>query len=304
MIFNYNVEGQVKIIMYQYIKGLIDNAPEIYKKGAAKATPAPNHLYYIRDPDCEDTELVDKKEKEEYYTLTAQCLYLSKRGRPDIQQAVAFHCTRVNNPDKDDQKKLARLIRYLMVTISLSLILSMNNNGISEWWVDASFAIHDDMKSRTGATMSLWQATIYCASKKQKIMTSSSTEAELVGISDALPKILWCRYFMKAQGCIVEDVYVYQDNQSTILLENNGMKSVGKGSRHIRIKYFFATDKIKDKEIKVIYCPTEKMLEDFYTKPLQGALFLKHRNKIMGVEPDDFSTYQKEYDAYTKTIEN
>ena len=135
-------------------------------------------------------------------------------------------------------------------------------------------------------------------------MTSSSTEVKLVGVSDALPKILGCRYFMEAQGCVVEDVYVYQDNQISILLENNVMKSVGKGSRHIRIKYFFATDKIKDKEMKVIYCPTKEMLADFYTKPLQGALFLKHQNKIMGVEPDDFSTYQKEYDEYTKTIEN
>ena len=63
---------------------------------------------------------------------------------------------------------------------------------------------------------------------------------------------------MDAQGCAVEDVYVYQDNQSAILLENNGMRSVGKGKRHVKIKYFFVTDKIKDNELKVICCPTEK----------------------------------------------
>ena len=302
MVFDYSIEGQVKITMYQYIKGIIDNAPDIYKNGVAKATPAPTHLYDIRDPEQAEVQLLDKKEKEEYHTLTAQCLYLSKRGRPDIQQAVAFHCTRVNNPDRDDQKKLARLIRYLMSTIYLPLILSMNNNGVSEWWVDASFAIHNDMRSRTGATMSLGRGSIYCASTKQKIMASSSTEAELVGVSDTLLKILWCRHFMEEQGCAVEDVYVYQDNQSAMLLENNGMRSVGKGSRHIRIKYFFVTDKIKDKEMKVIYCPTEDMLSDFYTKPLQGALFFKHRNKIMGIDQDEFVIYQKQYNEYLKTI--
>ena len=58
---------------------------------------------------------------------------------------------------------------------------------------------------------------------------------------------------MDAQGYVVEDVYVYQDNQSAILLERNGMKSAGKGSRHIGIKYFFITNKINDKELKVIY---------------------------------------------------
>ena len=101
---------------------------------------------------------------------------------------------------------------YLMATKHLPLILSMDDNGISEWWVDASFAIHDDMRSRTGITFSLGKGALYCASTKQKVMTSSSTEAELVGVSDALSKILWCRQFMEGQGCTVEDVYVYQDN--------------------------------------------------------------------------------------------
>ena len=100
-----------------------------------------------------------------------------------MQQSIAFHCTRVNHPTRDDQKKLARTIRYLMATIYLPLILSMNKNGISEWWVDASFAIHDDMRSRTGSVTSLGQGAIYCTSTKQKIVTSSSTEAELVGVA-------------------------------------------------------------------------------------------------------------------------
>ena len=81
---------------------------------------------------------------------------------------------------------------------------------------------------------------------KQKINTNSSTFTELVGVSDALPKMLWYRYFMEAQGYAVEDMYVYQDKKSTILLENNGMILVGKGPNHI-IKYFFITEKMIQK---------------------------------------------------------
>ena len=238
--------------MYQYITGVINNAPEIYKQGTGGTTPAPNNLYKVRDPESDLVEFLDEKEKDEYHSLTTQLLYLSKRGRPDIQQATAFNCTRVRKPDKDDQKKLARTLKYLIATVHIPLILSMGTNGVSEWWIDASFAIHDDMRSRTGSMMSLGKGALYSASSKQKIMTSSSTEAELVGVSDTLPKILWCRHFMEAQGYIVEDVYVYQDNQSAILLENNGVKSVGKGTRHIKIKYFFVTDKIKNNKLKVI----------------------------------------------------
>ena len=114
------------------------------------------------------------------------------------------------------------------------------------------------MRSRNGSVTSLGHGAIYCASTKQNIITSSSTGAELVGVAESLSKILWCRHFMEKQGCVVEDVYVYQDNQRAILLENNGMRSVGKGTIHVKIKYFFVTDKIKDNELKVIWCPTEK----------------------------------------------
>ena len=54
--------------------------------------------------------------------------------------------------------------------------------------MDASFAVHDDMKSRTGMHMSLGRGTIHGNSTKQKDHTSSSTHAEVVGMSDALPK--------------------------------------------------------------------------------------------------------------------
>ena len=55
---------------------------------------------------------------------------------------------------------------------------------------------------------------------------------------------------MESQGYTVEDIFVYQDNQSAILLEKNRQKSVGKGTRHIKIKYFFVTDKINRQKNK------------------------------------------------------
>ena len=73
-------------------------------------------------------------------------------------------------------------------------------------------AVHDDMKIRTGMYTTLQAGTIHAGSTKQKISTSSSTHTELVGVSDALPKMLWCRYFMEAPDYAVEDIYVHQNN--------------------------------------------------------------------------------------------
>ena len=109
---------------------------------------------------------------------------------------------------------------------------------------------------------------------------------------------------MEAQGYHVEDVYVYQDNQNAILLENNGTQSIGKGSRNIKIKYFFITAKIKDKELSIIYCPTKQMIADFFTKPLQGVLYFTHRDSLLGIKECDMPIYKKAYQEYRDAIKN
>ena len=118
-----------------------------------------------------------------------------------------------------------------------------------------------------------------------------------------MPKFLWSRRFLENQGFIVQYVYVYQDNESAILLEENGIKSAGKASRYIKIKYFFVSDQIKGKELQVLYCPTEELVADFYTKPLQGSLFIKHRNTLLGIRSEDGSLYEKQYTDYINGLD-
>ena len=114
--------------------------------------------------------------------------------------------------------------------------------------------------------------------------TKSSTEAELVGIDDVLPQMLWTRYFLESQGYGTNTI-LHEDNQSTMKLADNGKASSGKRRRHINICYFFITDRIAKKEVTILYCPTKQMVVDFLTKPLQGALFYKFRDQIMGLAP-------------------
>jgi hypothetical protein len=94
---------------------------------------------------------------------------------------------------------------------------------------------------------------------------------------------------MEAQGYGVTTV-LSQDNQSTLKLSENGKASSGKGTRRINIRYFFITDRIAQKEVAIEYCPTKQMVADYFTKPLQGDLFYKFRDQIMGVVPMDTIT--------------
>ena len=96
-----------------------------------------------------------------------------------------------------------------------------------------------------------------------------------------LSKILHTKLFIEAQGFEVKINIVYRDNQSSMKLEQNGKESSGKRTRHFNIKYFYATDLIKRKQLEIIYCPTENMIADYMSKPVVGATFNKHRSNIM-----------------------
>ena len=77
---------------------------------------------------------------------------------------------------------------------------------------------------------------------------------------------------------------MYQENQSDILLENNGGASSSRRTKHLNIRYFFITDRIKKVELKIECCPADDMVADFFTKPLQGKKFIQFRKIIMNLK--------------------
>jgi hypothetical protein len=260
---------------------MLDELPEDMLDGSG-TTPAAEHLFKV---DEEGTPL-DEAKADLFHSVTAKILFLCKRARPDVQTPIAFLCTRVRKPDTDDLKKLKRVIAYLRDTKNLCLTLEADNLQVIKWWIDASFAVHRDMRSHTGGTMSLGKGSVYSTSVRQKLVTKSSTEAELVGVDDVMPMVLWTRQFMEGQGYTIEDNIVYQDNKSAILLEKNGQLSSGKRTRHLNIRYFFVTDRVKAGELSIEYCPTGEMLADPGTKPLQGKTFFDFRKQILNLSDD------------------
>jgi hypothetical protein len=183
----------------------------------------------------------------------------------------------------DDWSKLKRFLKYLSRTIGDYATIGAGSLSKIRTWVDASYGVHDDLKSHTGGVISLGRGVGMGKSSKQKLNTKSSTEAEVVGASDYLPNTIFLKYFLEAQGYDVTENVFGQDNKSAILLEQNGRKSCGQKSRHIDNRFFFTKDRIKSGSIVVEYCPTEQMLADFLTKVLQGALVKRFKNVLVGL---------------------
>jgi len=108
----------------------------------------------------------------------------------------------------------------------------------------------------------------------------------LVRVNDLMSMVLWTCNFLHEQGQTVTDNIIYQDNQSAILLANNGKSSSGKRTRHLDIQHFFITDPVGRKEVRIEYCPTAEMLADFFMKPLQCSLFQWMQAQIMNIPYD------------------
>jgi Reverse transcriptase (RNA-dependent DNA polymerase) len=253
MDITFNSDSTVSISMTNFIDDTIsESAIDLHPAGCS--TPAKADLFDID----ESSPALPTAQAEVFHCIVAKLLYLSKRGRPDIQLAVAFLTTRVSKSTEQDWVKLTRVLQYLHGTRKLHLTLGADSLSAITTWTDASYAVHPDMRSHTGGVISLGTGTIMCKSTKQKLNTKSSTEAEVVGSSDFLPSTIWARSFLQAQGYSISNNSFLQDNKSAILLERNGRASSSQRTRHIDIRFFPFKDRITTEHIDVIFCPTRR----------------------------------------------
>lgn len=277
MNLDYSEAGKVTITMIPYIQKMLAELPACMDGTAP--TPAGDNLFSVRSDN--ERELLDTDRSELYHHYTAKLLFLSQRARPDVLLPVSFLTTRVKAPDEDDYRKLARCMRYLRTTVELPLTLEADSLHEIKWYADGSYAVHSDMKSHTGATMTFGKGAAYSLSKKHKLNTKSSTEAEVVSADDVMGQLLWTRYFMEGQGYRPKKNLLAQDNESAMRLEKNGRASSTKRTKHINVRFFFIADRVQQGELTIVYCPTGEMWGDFFTKPLQGKKFTYFRDLIM-----------------------
>ena len=123
------------------------------------------------------------------HTIVDKLMLLCKGARSNILTGSEFITTRVRDTDKDNDKKLGRIIKYLSGMRDLVITLGSDGTGTVKLWVDAAFAVHHDTKIHTVGMMSVGKGALYSASNKQKLKTKSLTEADLAGINDLMPQI-------------------------------------------------------------------------------------------------------------------
>ena len=272
MTLDWSKPAQVAVTMKGYIEDMLAN----YEVRGERATPASADLFSIDS----SSPVLEFDLKEAFRSRVAKLLFLAKRVRPDTLLAVQFLTTRVNEPRTQDWNKLTRVLQYINATRGLGIVLEATKSLQVLAYIDASYAVHGDYRSHTGGIITLGSGPVFTKSSKQKLNVVSSTEAELVAISDVLPQLIWTREFLVEQGYSVDPITLYQDNTSTIHLANNG-KSGAERTRHIAIRYFWISDRIAAGEMKIEHLGTSEMIADYLSKPLQGELFRKLRRFLL-----------------------
>jgi hypothetical protein len=274
MLFDFTEPGVVKVDMPKYVEDAISGL----KSASPADTPAGLDLFAVND----SAELLGISAKEDFHSRVAKLLYLAKRTRPDILLPINFLCTRVLKPTVQDWKKLMRVYRYLFGTKGLCIYLKADDDMCVKGYYDASYGVHSDMKSHTGACTTLGKGAVFITSSKQSIVAKSSTEAEMIAVSDHAGELIAQNEFYIHQCGSNKPAILFQDNQSTIRLIKNG-KSSSDRTKHIKIRFFWLKERVDLKDILVEYMPTEEMIADILTKPLQGDLFIRLRKALMNL---------------------
>jgi hypothetical protein len=180
MTLDFRTKGVVKVSMIEYIDEItqaMDAACKEFDDGYKTVTyrnkihtAAPDDLFKVNV----DEVKLSQAQAKAFHNIVAKALYAAKRSRPDIALAVAFLTTRVREPDVDDWRKLTHLNGYLKATRELPLVLGAVSTGVLHWHVDASFAVHPNMRGHTGGTLTMGRGCPISTSTKQKLNTKVS----------------------------------------------------------------------------------------------------------------------------------
>jgi histone deacetylase 1/2 len=262
-----------------YLQSLLDMYEEELSKLRDAVTPCDENVFKPID----EGDMAETINITEFMSKLMRVRYLV-RTRPDIELAISALTTKSRAPTKGDMKRLNRVLCYLRGTKTICIIIRPVEDLKIYAYMDAGYAVHPKMESHSGVivTMGKFGPPIHYKSLKQKLVTTSSTEAELVAIYDALDFIIWMREIMDFLGWPQGTTTIFQDNTSTICMAHMGRGSAGSHTRHIKLRYFWIKQFIDDKTFSIEHLPTDNMIADFFASPRMGQFYRKMRDMVMG----------------------
>jgi len=239
----------------------------------AKPAKTPMEVGYIKIDAQREEEM--SEDKELYRQAIGCLLYVATCTRPDISVSISILSRKITNPSAADWTAVKRVMRYLKGTVHFKLRLGGESfaTGLIGY-ADADWAGDlRDRKSNSGFVFSYLGGTISWASRKQSSVALSSTEAEYMALAEACQEAMWLNQLLIDLNQSSVSTTIFEDNQSCLKILESERANLR--TKHIDTKFHFVRDLFVKGIFSFVYCPTECMVADLLTKPLQAIKTLK-----------------------------
>src|SRR5712671_1311868 len=200
--------------------------------------------------------------------------------RPDIAFAVATVARFAANPGPVHWEAVKRIFRYLAGMRELWLSYGETRRAL-EGYADADGSMAEDRRAISGYAFLIDGGTVSWSSKRQEIVSLSTTKSEYVAATHGMKEALWLRSLIsKVFGKLRDATVMFSDNQSTITLAHDHQYHAR--TKHIDVRYHWIRWVIEQGSVQLIYCPTNDMVADALTKALPSTK-VKHFATSLGL---------------------
>ncbi|XP_048231282.1 secreted RxLR effector protein 161-like [Ricinus communis] len=201
---------------------------------------------------------------------------------PNLAFVVSLISRFMERPTEMHQQVVKRVLRYLKGTIELGILYKKRGQEMLVGYSDSDYAGDiEDRKSTSGYVFLISSGAVAWSSKKQPVVTLSTTEAEFIVAASCARQAVWMRRILEKLGYNQSKCTdIFCDNSSIIKLSKNPVMH-GR-SKHIDVRFHFLGDLTKDGVVKLEHCGSKDQLADIMTKPLRLKVFVRLR-ELLGV---------------------
>ncbi|CAL8176432.1 unnamed protein product [Prunus armeniaca] len=209
-----------------------------------------------------------------YKQIMGSLMYLTTI-RPDMKFVVSLISRYMSNPTELHMEAAKRILRYLRGTTDFGVFYKKGGKGELNVYTDSDYAgDQEDRKSTSGYVFLFSSGVVSWSSKKQPIVTLSTTEAEFITAASCACQVVWLRRIFEMLGEKQDrPTIVHCDSSSAIKLAKNPV--MHERSKHIDVRFHFLHDLIKAGTVEMVHCNSQEQIADVMTKPLKLDTFVK-----------------------------
>lgn len=246
-------------------------------------TPLPSENLAHISPDTSPDHKAHPQLINHYQSLVGSIGFAAIMTRPDIAFAHQMLSQWLTKPERSHVIAAEQTISYLYGTRyhSIEFDGSCDPKYVFRAASDASFADNIGRKSSQGFIFTLFGGPIDWSARKQRIVTTSTTEAELVALSEAAKHLLWTKRLLRSIEFDPEnDLILSCDNKQTIDLMIKPNSSYQTKLRHVDINQHWLREKVRNGDIYLQWIQTNNMIADGLTKHLPSQKHVEFLNQL------------------------